>query len=240
MRGKPLRLPLICLALAAAALVASALLIPYGSGAATAASTRTFAGGTVAAGDGRPWPNAHWDGLMRVNPDTAAWVRIEGTAVDYAVVQAAPDDPDRYLHRDFAGNRTPYGCPYVDADCLEHGGIDAPLVIIYGHHLINGEMFSDLARYSDGEFAREHRFILLETPQERKLLKTVAVAVVDANRTGLPRSLDGPAAIDGYLAELEENGAAMMERKEGYDQLYCFVTCSYGSSNERTLVFALH
>ncbi len=66
-----------------------------------------------------------WDYWRVVNPAIVAWVSVDGTAIDYAVVQAPGGDPDYYLSHDIYRSWNPYGCPYVDAACDGVGGMSA-------------------------------------------------------------------------------------------------------------------
>ena len=51
--------------------------------------------------------------LHAQNPDFFGWIRIEGTRVNYPVM-FSPQEPERYLHKDFYGNYAKYGVPFVD------------------------------------------------------------------------------------------------------------------------------
>lgn len=52
-----------------------------------------------------------WSQLGRA----VAWVRLEGTNIDYPVAQAFSDESDFYLTHDVWGERSYIGCPFVDS-----------------------------------------------------------------------------------------------------------------------------
>ena len=57
-----------------------------------------------------------WAMLRSRNQDIAAWLRVEGTAIDLPVVNTRKGDPaDFYLSHDFYRNPSFAGCPYLDA-----------------------------------------------------------------------------------------------------------------------------
>ena len=58
--------------------------------------------------------------LLSQNSDTIGWLTIDGTTIDY-VVMHAPDEPDKYLHRDFYGNESRYGTLFVAEDYRGRG-----------------------------------------------------------------------------------------------------------------------
>ena len=115
-----------------------------------------------------------------VNPAIVAWVSVDGTAIDYAVVQAPGGDPDYYLSHDIYRSWNPYGCPYVDAACDGVGGMSA---VVFGHNMGGGfvAMFADFARYSDEAFARSHPTIEMQTPNGAMELSVSAVDVIDGS-----------------------------------------------------------
>lgn len=192
-----------------------------------------------AATGGVAWPAVDWSALRAANPDVRAWVKVPGTRVDYAIVQAHADDPQRYLWYDLYGNYSYYGCPYLDSACEDYGGIDGRAPIVYGHHLINGTMFSDFAKFSSYGYAESHRQILLMTPEGNRELRVIGANVVDADyetiETGFLNADDATAYAQGKLAESE----VVLETPERVQRLYQFVCCSYETDNSRTIVYAV-
>ena len=77
------------------------------------------------------------------NSDFVGWISIEGTNIDYPVMQTI-DEPNYYLKRGFGKQYSDYGVPYVQENC-DLGLSDN--CVIYGHHMNNGSMFADLCKY---------------------------------------------------------------------------------------------
>ena len=75
------------------------------------------------------------------NPDMVGWIKINGTNINYPVMQT-PENPDYYLDHDFYKNQSVYGCPYVQANCDVKTPSDN--VIVYAHHMNDGSMFANL------------------------------------------------------------------------------------------------
>lgn len=93
------------------------------------------------------------------NDDLIGWISIPGTRIDYPVMQTK-DDPDFYLKHAFDKSYSNYGVPYAAENC------DADIsdnMVLYGHHMNNGSMFSDLCKYADEDFYREHKTIYFDT-----------------------------------------------------------------------------
>lgn len=94
------------------------------------------------------------------NSDMVGWIQIEGTSIDYPVMQT-PADPNYYLKHDFEKHYTDYGCPFMQADCDALAPSDN--LIIYGHNMKDGSMFADLAKYGSKDFWQTHKTVWFDT-----------------------------------------------------------------------------
>ncbi|MDO4304153.1 MAG: sortase [Bacillota bacterium] len=109
--------------------------------------------------------------LYEKNSDIAGWLSIEGTVIDYPVMQC--EDDEYYLHHDFYGNENQYGCLYVRG--MADVNTPGTNFIIYGHNMKDGSMFGDLDLYRNKEFYLEHSMISFDTLYEQRSYEIVAV-----------------------------------------------------------------
>ena len=174
-----------------------------------------------------------WDALPA---SVVAWVRVPGTTVDYPIVQGRQESPDFYLTHDAGGERSAWGAPYIDAGCAQGAG--SPLVIVYGHHMSDGTMFAPLAQYSSRDFAEGHRTIRVFTREKTIELEVFAVDVVDASSEGKRTDFADAAELDAYLGDKLSRCEVVLEEPADVEQAWAFVTCSYQTSNSRTVVYA--
>lgn len=107
--------------------------------------------------------------LYKQNNDLYAWLSVEGTNINYPVMQT-PQDPQYYLYRAFDQSRSSGGTPFLDGECTEDGGI----YIVYGHHMSNGTMFSSLPDYADEEYWKQHKTICFDTLYEHGEYEVIA------------------------------------------------------------------
>lgn len=108
--------------------------------------------------------------LYRENSDLVGWLSIEDMKIDYPVMQC--EDDEYYLHHDFEGKDSKYGCLYVrERADLENG----TNFVIYGHNMKDGSMFGDLDFYREEDFYREHSKIAFDTLYEEYTYEIVAV-----------------------------------------------------------------
>ena len=112
--------------------------------------------------------------IMEQNGDCVGWLYIEGTAVDYPVMHT-PNQPQKYLRRNFHGEYSVSGVPFLDHRC----SLDSTDLIIYGHNMRNGTMFADLKKYLDDAFLEGHRTIELETAEGLRYFTVIEVVKTD-------------------------------------------------------------
>ena len=117
-------------------------------------------------------------------------------------------------------------------------------LVLYGHHMNNGSMFSDLCKYESEDFYREHktiRFDTLDSFGEYEVIaafKTVAYSEEDFKYYHFVNA-ESAGAFDGYIAEckalaLYDTGVSA----EYGDQLITLSTCEYSRTNGRMVVVA--
>lgn len=96
--------------------------------------------------------------LIAKNADCIGWICIDGTNISYPVMHT-PSDPQKYLRRNFYGKYSQSGVPFLDGRC----NLQNTNLIIYGHNMRNGTMFSNLKKYVDRDFLNAHRTVKFET-----------------------------------------------------------------------------
>ncbi len=113
------------------------------------------------------------------NSDTVGWICIDGTNIDYPVVQRK-DTENYYLHRDFYGNSSNQGTIYVREQC----NVDVPSdnVVIYGHRTNAGTMFGALQNYKKQDFWKDHQYIQFDTLTEHHKYQILAVFTIQSTR----------------------------------------------------------
>lgn len=174
-----------------------------------------------------------WDELPS---NFVAWVYVPGTKVDYPVVRDNPEEPGFYLSHDAEGAYSEWGTPYVANGCED--GLESPLVMIYGHHMSDGTMFADFARYGARSFAEDHDEIILHTRQRAIHLEPKLVNIVDANAKDVRLDFANQEELDDYMAEEASESEVSLGTPLTDQRAYAFVTCSYETGNSRTIVYA--
>ena len=98
--------------------------------------------------------------VLEQNADCIGGIFIDGTNINYPVMHT-PDNPQKYLRLSFDKKYSQSGVPFLDGRCsLQDGNL-----IIYGHNMKNGTMFSDLKKYLDTAYREAHKTIEFQTAE---------------------------------------------------------------------------
>ena len=176
--------------------------------------------------------------LYEQNNDFVGWITIEGTAINYPVMQSV-NSPDFYLKHNFDKAYSDYGVPYVDEACAV--GLSANTVV-YGHHMKNGTMFSSLVSYADKAYFDEHPVIRFDTIYGFGEYQVIAAFSFDTNNETFCYN----EFADGNEEQFNEYIAECMARRaydtgftaEYGDKLITLSTCEYTHMNGRFVVVA--
>ena len=176
--------------------------------------------------------------LKEKNPDCVAWVSIPGTSIDFPVMQ----NGEYYLKHDFDGNYTDYGLPFLDERC-SLGGSDN--LIVYGHHMNDGSMFSELLNYADESYCKNHPEIVLETADGTETYQVSAVlqeksSYVDGEWSLFDQINISAGAFNTLVENIGERRLYDTGRELVFgDKLLTLVTCEYSQRNGRLAVIAV-
>ena len=150
---------------------------------------------------------AEYEEYYAKNNDFVGWIKIDGTTVDYPVLQA--EDDSYYLHRNFEKEYEGRGSIYMASDCNAET-LDTNTVI-YGHNWLDTTMFSQLVKYSDFDFYKEHPVIEFNTRYEMHKWKIFAVFITTATASedngyvfNFVYPHMGGVNYEGYMAELQK------------------------------------
>lgn len=187
------------------------------------------------------FPLERYRELFDQNNDMAGWIAIDGTQVNYPVMYT-PDNPDFYLKHSFEKEYSDYGVPYIAEHCDPAEPSDN--VIIYGHHMKNGSMFTDLMEYEDKAFYEKHKTIHFDTLTETAEYEVIAVFKTTVyNDTGFKYYLFAHAEKEKdfteYVKQCKSLALYDTEVSAEYgDKLLTLSTCEYSRNNGRLVVVA--
>lgn len=183
-----------------------------------------------------------YQALYEMNSDMVGWLKIEGTNINYPVMQT-PDEKDFYLYKNFYKEYNAGGCLYAREQC----DINAPSdnVTIYGHHMKDGSMLANLDYYNKKDFWETHGIITFDTLYEHH---TYAIFAVFKTSASVGKGFkyhqfvvaDDEEEFDEFIATCKSLSFYDTGLTPEYgDKIICLSTCEYTQQNGRLVVAAV-
>ncbi|VTT18431.1 sortase [Streptococcus dysgalactiae subsp. equisimilis] len=119
----------------------------------------------------------NFDELLALNSDVVAWLDVNGTNIDYPVVQGKTNL--EYINKSVEGEYSLSGSVFLDY--RNSGTFEDFYSLIYAHHMAGDVMFGELPKFREKSFFKKHKKIILETKAKKKLnIDIVACLETDA------------------------------------------------------------
>lgn len=181
--------------------------------------------------------------LYLENNDMVGWIKIDDTKINYPVMQSK-DNPNFYLKHGFDKKYTNYGCHYVQENCDMEQPSDN--IVIYGHNMNDGSMFSTLTKYKSKEFWESHKYITFDTLTDKQNYEVIAafktvVYTDNADSFKYYQFVNAETAeeFNAYIGKCKELSLYDTGLNAEYgDKLITLSTCEYSRTNGRFVVVA--
>lgn len=185
---------------------------------------------TTATSDSSEPKISKYQNYIDINSDFVGYIKIDGTHIDYPVVQGS--DNEYYLTHNFEKGDEERGAIYMDAACST-----SPLdfnTVLYGHNWLDKTMFSELVKYNDIEYYKEHPIIQFDTAYNDLQWKIFAVFITNADENEdngyifnyIYPHLDGD-NFNGYISEVNKRTLYKTDVDvKSSDKILTLSTCS--------------
>lgn len=178
-------------------------------------------------------PLLDFDTLRVRFPDIVGWIAIEGSQINYPVVQGV--DNDFYLTHLPDKEKNSAGSIMMDASCDPH--FDSAVTILHGHNMRSGAMFGSLDAYAVEGYYEEHPMLQLSTPGKNYDVELFCATVVDSRTFGYPTYFEDEEAFDAFVKELRRNSEFESDVEVVFgDRLLMLSTCAYAFDDARLVV----
>ena len=202
----------------------------------TEPSTLSDESETAAEIDTTVWPVVDFAELWKINPNVVAWIYIEGTKINYPVVQG--ENNSYYLTHLIDGTSNSAGTLFLDY--RNEKELSDRNSIIYGHNMNNGSMFRQITEYKDQTFYEEHPVCLIITPDENYKLEFFSGYVTDMNSEAWKMEF---ASDDEYAQWLEDAIAKSVFSSNvtpnPQDKVITLSTCTYEYDDARFVLLGV-
>jgi sortase B len=188
--------------------------------------------------DERGGPKVDWAGLKAINDEIIGWIEIPGTTINYPVYQAS--DNEKYLRHSATGEWTVGGQLFADCEGTRPGMVDA-LTLVYGHHLLDGSMFEQIADMDKQERFDEIDTVWYVTEQAAWECEPLLLSYTQPDDQDA-RIFNWPNYDEFRLYLYERLERAVTSRPDaaaiitGTNHVLCMITCNYYDGYGRTVL----
>lgn len=179
--------------------------------------------------------------LKKQNSDVYAWIRIEGTRVDYPVLQH-PTDDTYYLDYTIDGRKGYPGSIYTER--INAKDFTDFNTVIYGHDMLDGTMFKDLHKYESEEFFEKNDTVDIYTETEHKIYRIFAAVVFSDQHLMYAYDYDNSAGRKEFIQAVYGSNNMKNHYRDGVtvdenSHILTLSTCIGNQPTKRWLVLAV-
>lgn len=175
--------------------------------------------------------------LKNINSDYRFWIKVEGTNIDFPVVQG--EDNDFYLHHNFNKEKSFSGSIFVDS---ENNLNDDSNIVVYGHNMRNDTMFAQIKHFKNENFFNANKYVTLYRDGKKSKFEIFSVYQENAKdlESEIKINFSNKDDYEKYLKDQEEKS---LFKREGIDlnsndRILTLITCGYDFVNARIVVVA--
>ena len=173
--------------------------------------------------------------LLALNPDTRGWITLDGTHIDYPMVQG--EDDMEYVNKDVTGEFALSGAIFLSAE--NEADYSDPYMMTFGHHMDNGGMYGDVMEFLEEDYFEKnqsgHLFLPDGTARKLEVFAAIECDAYDRMIYGINKK----GQIMNLVNYLKEHSTHFRDigMKES-DQVIALSTCVSLETNGRAVVMA--
>jgi len=179
-----------------------------------------------------------FDELKKINSDVIGWIVIEGTQINYPIVQGK--DNSYYLNHSYDKKWNSLGSIFVDYQ--SSNDFSDYNTFIYGHHTKNGSMFGELYKYMDKVFYNDHNIFYLYTPNGNYEAEIFSAYLDSTKSDSYNQKFNYDKDFEEYVSLIKEksNYITNVEIDSTKDKIITLYSCSHESNRQKTDRYYIH
>jgi len=118
-----------------------------------------------------------FESLQKKNSDIYAWIKVDGTKVDYPIVQSPKTDEMYLKHSAIDKSWVASGAIYTEK--VNTKTFKDRVTLIYGHNGYSDSMFTTLHKFEKKDFFDKHETFVIYTPDSKLTYKIVSAFKYD-------------------------------------------------------------
>ena len=171
--------------------------------------------------------------------EIAAWITIAGTKIDYPVMYSGLKNNTKYLKKDINGKKDSHGMLF--ASYITPTRKITYNNVIYGHNMKDGTMFTDLLKYQNKSFYKNHKYVKLSTKGYNYSYEVVEVIRISCKKGSKDRmilekfaEIGNKKVFNQWKKQVTKNREYKCSGKYNRnDTLMILSTCEYEKENGR-------
>lgn len=176
--------------------------------------------------------------LKKINSDIIGWIIIEGTQINYPIVQGSNNS--YYLNHSVEKKWNSLGS--IFADYRSSSDFSDYNTFIYGHHTKNGSMFGELYKYMDYDFFLSHPTFYLYTPDEIYEARIFSAYIDDTKSESYNQNFNSLEEYKDYLKLIKEksNYDTNIIVDANSDKMITLYSCSHDPNRQKDDRYYIH
>lgn len=181
--------------------------------------------------------NVDFDELISRNQDAIAWIKVNGTNINYPVVQTT--DNSFYLNHSFDQSVNSAG--WVFGDYRNNFTTLDRNNVIYAHSRLNGSMFATLKNALTEEWyeCKENHYVILATPSQNMIWKVFSVYTIPTEEYYISTYFSSDEQYINFLNTIKNRSVYDFKVDLGKDdKILTLSTCNNLNNNGRIVLHA--
>ena len=177
--------------------------------------------------------NVNFSELRAVNPNTVAWLSVDGTNINYPIVQT--DNNDFYLNHSFDNSYKTTGWTFMDfrndQEMNDHN------TIFYGHNLLNKTAFGSLANvFTKNWVKNSNKHIVVLTPTKKITYKVFSAYYIDPEVYYLQTNFYSDVDYKAFLDTLSSRNSISIDNSVTIDdRIITLSTCTEDNKGRKVV-----
>ena len=181
-------------------------------------------------------PYVDFSELNNIFPGVVGWIKLEGSVMDYPVMQYS--DNVRFLTHMPDGRRHRNGSIFLDY--RNDNDFSDKSILIFGHETRTGDMFGVLKNYREQAFYEDNPVIHLYTPHEDFTINIFAVHLAHSQRDHPPLDFEDDDDFMNYIEHLKNISFISSDIEVHQDdRIVSLCTCAYDFDDARLIIVGI-
>ena len=178
-------------------------------------------------------PFVNFDELNVRFPGIIGWIRLEGTPIDYPIMQWT----DNLFFLSHLPDGTSHRSGSIFMDFRNEADFSDRNTIVYGHESRTGDMFGTLKYFREQDFYDTNKVIYIYTPERDYQLIIFAVHLMDSAVEQPRITFADDEQFADYLSTVKSRSIISSNvEAEADDRIVTLATCAYDFNNARLVV----